>query len=329
MYASGIGKSQIARILNAEGIPNPTEYKRQQGIRWHRQTDTERSSLWQYFSIADILNNEVYIGHMVQGKYASVSYKTHQNKPQPKENWIRVENTHAPIIEKELWDKVQDIINSRAKSGWNGQIGMFARKAKCLYCGYTMASSKSNGRHYLQCSSRRIKADACTGGFIGQKELEDTVLTELHDMIEKYLDMDSAEEQIQLQDEKKRQMDGLRKELQQMESKLGNLDKTLKLLYEDRAQGILSPEEYVRLSETFRKDAITYEGMINTLKEKIAVFEAEKDEKRNKRELLEQFANIKKLNYDIVNTLIDYIEVGRREGHYRNGKVPVVIHWRF
>lgn len=329
MYASGIGKSQIARTLNEERIPNPTEYKRLQGIRWRRQTDTTRSSLWQYFSVADILQNEVYIGHMVQGKYESVSYKTHKNKPRPKEKWIRVENTHAPIIEKELWDKVQDILNSRTKSGWNGQVGMFARKTKCLYCGYAMASAKTNGRHYLKCSSRMIKEGACKGGFIGQKELEGTVLEELHKVIANYLDMEAAAQQLQIKDEKKKKKENLQKELHQLENKQENLDKTIKTLYIDRVQGVITLEEYLKLSESFKEDAKMIEGRIIALKGKIDEIEALKEEEKNKKEILEQFANITELNYDIVNTLIDYIEVGKREGHYKTERVPVIIHWRF
>ena len=50
-----------------------------------------------------MLTNEIYIGNMVQGKYGSISYKTKQNKPRPKEEWIRTEGTHEPIIEQELW----------------------------------------------------------------------------------------------------------------------------------------------------------------------------------------------------------------------------------
>lgn len=329
MYAEGIGKSQIARILNAEGIPNPTEYKRQKGIRWRRPTDTQRGTLWQYFSIADILQNEVYIGNMVQGKYGSVSYKTHQNKPRPKEEWIRVENTHAPIIEQELWDKVQDMISRRTKPGWNGQAGIFARKVKCMYCGYTMASCKTGERHYLKCSSRSIKQDACIGGFIGQKELADTVLQQLREMIMRYLDMDAAEQQMQMQSEQREAIERLKGELTKYENKVVNTDKTLKTLYQDRVDGIISPQEYARLAEGFRNDGKMQEDRILALKAQIADLEAQKADERTKREMLEQFADIEELNYDIVNTMIDYIEVGRRDGHYRSGKVPTVIHWRF
>ena len=97
------------------GIPNPTEYKRLHGLRY-KQPTRKNSTLWKYFAISDMLTNEIYIGNMVQGKYGSVSYKTKQNKPRPKEEWYRVEGTHEPIIDRELWDRVQSMVAEKSKT---------------------------------------------------------------------------------------------------------------------------------------------------------------------------------------------------------------------
>ena len=79
-----------------------------------------------------MLINEIYIGNMVQGKYGSVSYKTKQNKPRPKSEWYIVEGTHEPIIDRELWDRVQALIEQRAKPFDIGTIGLFAEKPGVL-----------------------------------------------------------------------------------------------------------------------------------------------------------------------------------------------------
>lgn len=114
LFSQGYGKTAIARMLNDRGIPNPTEYKRLHGLRY-KQPTRKNSTLWKYFAISDMLTNEIYIGNMVQGKYGSVSYKTKQNKPRPKEEWYRVEGTHEPIIDRELWDRVQSMVAEKAK----------------------------------------------------------------------------------------------------------------------------------------------------------------------------------------------------------------------
>ena len=127
-----------------------------------------KSQTWEYYAISDMLINEIYIGNMVQGKYGSVSYKTKQNKPRPKDQWYIVEGTHEPIIDRDLWDKVQSLISQKAKPFTTGEIGIFARKARCMNCGYIMRSSKqADGRRYLCCPTRHVAKDACEGAFIG------------------------------------------------------------------------------------------------------------------------------------------------------------------
>lgn len=114
MFASGISKINIAKILNGRNVPNPSEYKRLKGFKFNKANE-DQSKLWKYFTVNSILHNEVYIGNLIQGKYGSISYKTKKSKPKPKEEWIRVEKTHEPIIEKEMWENVQNIMKNRTK----------------------------------------------------------------------------------------------------------------------------------------------------------------------------------------------------------------------
>jgi len=178
LFTKGYGKTAIARMLNDRGIPNPTEYKRRHGLLT-QPPGRKYGTLWKYPAIADMLQNEMYIGNMVQGKYGSVSYKTKRNRPRPKEQWYRVECTHEPIIDQEVWDMAQAMLRARAKPFSSGEIGIFAKKAVCANCGYTLRSSKNRGRHYLLCATRRISRDACPGAFISVEKLEEIVLREL------------------------------------------------------------------------------------------------------------------------------------------------------
>lgn len=331
MFASGMGKTSIARNLNERGIPNPTEYKRIKGLRWRRTNDTERSKLWHYYVIAEILINEVYIGNLVQGKYESISYKTQKCKPRPKEKWIRVENTHAPIIERELWDKVQKLIKQKSKPGWNGEIGIFAGKVRCQYCGYIMSRNRNTAHNsnYLRCNSRLLKADVCKGGFIGEVELTKVILEELNSMIKNYLDLEQAEKQVYIESSKEKKLISLDRELQTHLSKKQSVNDVIKSLYQDRVDGIISPEDFTELSESFKRDMELTKKRIVELEQEIHNLRNQEVNEKSKRELLESFANITELNRNVMDTLIDYIEVGKREGHYKNASVPVTIHWKF
>lgn len=191
LFSQGYGKTAIARILNERQIPNPTEYKRLHGLHC-RQPGQAAGTLWKYSTIADMLENELYIGNMVQGKYGSVSYKTKQNRPRPQSEWYRVENTHDPIIDRRLWDKVQALRAQKAKPFAAGTIGLFAGKARCHACGYVMRSTTTRGRRYLQCPNHHISENACPGAFISVDRLEQTVLHELLCLSEQYLEPDEV-----------------------------------------------------------------------------------------------------------------------------------------
>lgn len=326
LFSQGMGKSAIARYLNEKGIPNPTEYKRLHGLRY-QLPKTKQCTLWKYFSIADMLVNEIYIGNMVQGKYGSVSYKSKKNKPIPKEQWIRVEGTHEPIIDMDLWNTVQQMIKQKAKPFSNGEIGIFAKKAKCMYCGYVMRSTKTKDRRYLKCATKNACKDACIGSFISVPVLEKYVLSELKSLSEKYLDMNELEKNVvfnQKLDEKKQILENQLKEYQ---AKMINCSTGIKTLYLDKVKGILTEDDFIQLSADLHKDKGTYESLINELSSQIAEIEARQTHTANNKELLEEYLSLEHLTHDIVNQLIDCIIVGRRDPETK--EIPIEINWKF
>ena len=326
LFAQGYGKTTIARILNDRGIPNPTEYKRLHGLRY-QQPKTKNSTLWKYFAISDMLINEIYIGNMVQGKYGSVSYKTKQNKPRPKSEWYIVEGTHEPIIDRELWDRVQALISQRAKPFDIGTIGLFARKARCANCGYTMRSSKNRGKHYLQCSNRHVAKDACIGSFISVDKLEQLVTRELNRLAAEYLDKDELEQNIEFSDNLQGQKNRLLSDIAVYEKKVAEYSKGIRELYMDKVKGLISESDYAEMSTEFTADRDRLERVIADGQKQLSEIEEKIAAGDNRHELIEQYTNLEHLTREIVETLIDYISVSKRIPGTRD--VPIEIHWSF
>ena len=243
LFSQGYGKTAIARMLNDRGIPNPTEYKRLQGLRY-KQPKMKNSTLWKYFAISDMLKNQIYIGNMVQGKYGSISYKTKQNKPRPKEEWFIVEGTHEPIIDRELWDKVEDLQKQKIKPFITGNIGLFANKVRCANCGYIMRSSKSRGNHYLQCSNRHIAKDACIGAFVSVDKLEQTVIMELHRLSAEYLDKEMLVHNIDIHNDLEEQKSRISLDIAAYEKKIEEYTKGIRELYFDKLRGLISERDF-------------------------------------------------------------------------------------
>lgn len=330
LFSQGYGKTAISRMLNDRGIPNPTEYKRLHGLRY-KQPTSKNSTLWKYFAIADMLVNEIYIGNMVQGKYGSVSYKTKQNKPRPKEKWYRVEGTHEPIIDRALWDRVQMMVAERAKPFAVGTVGLFAKKARCANCGYVMRSSKTaperGGKHYLQCSNRHIAKDACIGSFISVDKLEQLVIDELNRLSAEYLDKDELERKIEFCNNLHEQKKRILADIETYRKKVEELSKGIRELYMDKVRGLITKADYLEMSEEFTTDRDRIELLIADSEKQVSAIEEKIAVGDNRRELIEQCTNLKHLNREMVETLIDYVSVGKRIPGTRD--IPIEIHWNF
>lgn len=326
LFSQGYGKTAIARMLNDRGIPNPTEYKRLHGLRY-QQPKMKNSTLWKYFAIADMLTNEIYIGNMVQGKYGSVSYKTKQNKPRPRQQWYVVEGTHQPIIDRELWDRVQALVAQRAKPFNVGTIGLFARKARCANCGYIMRSSKNNGRHYLKCSSRHVAKEACIGSFISVDKLERLVIDELNRLSTEYLDKDELERSIEFCGNLKEQKARLNTDLATYRKRVEEYSKGIRDLYMDKVKGLISESDFADMSKGFSTERDRLERVIADSEKQLTELDEKIAVGNNRRELIEKYTNLEHLTREIVEILIDYISVGKRIPGTRD--VPVEIHWNF
>ena len=106
MRLQGMSSNKIAKLLNEEKIPSPAEYYYQQREDddpiWHQH-------LWGRTTVDHILQNPMYLGHMVQLKQTTVSHKNHQKVMKDESEWAVVENTHEPIITQEIWDRCREI----------------------------------------------------------------------------------------------------------------------------------------------------------------------------------------------------------------------------
>jgi len=326
LYSQGYGKNSIARILNDRGIPSPSEYKRLQGLKC-RQSMAEKSKFWNCCTIHHILRDEIYIGNMVQGRHESASYKTKQLRSRPKEQWYIVKGTHEPIIETELWNIVQDRIKQRTRPFANGIIGLFAYKAKCMNCGHAMRSFKNREKHYLRCSTKVLSKNACIGSFISVDRLEQFVLSELKRLSQIYLNKDNIENQIEIFENFEQQKINLQSKIKDYQKKLDSYTKALRETYLDKINGIITKEDYIDFSNNFNSEKEKIENLISETENKILVIEDKISNSYNRKKIIEQYANVEKLNREDVEKLIDCIYVGKREN--RTKENPIEIHWTF
>ena len=324
LYNQGYGKTAIARQLNDEGIPNPTQYKVKKGIAY-RTPPNKLGTLWKYFSVDDVLHNEMYIGNMVQGKYESISYKSKKNKPKPKEDWVIIKGTHEPIIDIDLWNSVQSKIKENYKPFSGGKIGLFAKKCKCKYCGYTLKTSKSHNDRYLRCPTRQVDKSSCQGSFISENVVKKVVLKEINSLTEQYLNIDQLEENIILK-QFRNEKEELKKEIAKHQVIIDNQSRAIKVSYMDKINGIISEEQFIEFNSDFSRNIEEQKKIIANKKLKLAELENEQETLKSKRELLQKYVNVTELTREMIDNLIDYIEVGAKDPITK--KKTIEIHWK-
>lgn len=327
--AEGYGIQKIARKLNQQGIPNPSTYKELKGIPYKRPA-TQTGSYWKYYSVERILKNEVYIGNMVQGRQRNFSYKSDKKVNIPKKEWIVVENTHEPIISRELWDKVQQELKHRTKGSVTpGSIGAFSRKLYCKKCGHTLRSFKSHDKRYFRCPTRLFFLGDCDGCYISYEKLEKAVLIELNQLIEKYLDKDELEKGLSIQKEYNMRIEKIKTDIQRCETILKKRNLHIEQMYEDRLNGIIKPEEFVAFSDKILKEIESIKAEIEAFQSQINQLEKEANMADTKRtaQILRKYINIEKLDRPIVDAIIDHIVITRRNPETKQQEIE--IFWNF
>lgn len=317
------GKSVIGitKNLNALGIPNPSEYKRQKGFNY-KHTNRNNDGLWCDSTVRRMLRNQMYIGNMVQGKNTNLSYKIKKCRAKPKEEWIIVEGTHEPIIDKETFEKAQSLFNRNTRtSPKKTEVDLFSGFVKCADCHRAMSKKVNNHAYgvykYYRCvtTSKKSKT-ACSPHSIRIDVLEKTVLSSIQNMIDTAVELEKILDKINKQAAKNG--DTLtKKALDKLKSDRESIKKMSLDLYPDYKANIITLDEYTTLKENMA-------SKIADLNIKIAEYEktieSEKSAQVNQSDFIKkftQFGKIDKLTRPILCELVDSILV------HKNGDITI------
>lgn len=322
-YAEGMGKNRIALTLNEMGIPSPARYRLMNyppKKKHSREYANRIMGMWSVQSITTILMNPLYCGHMAQGKRTYVSYKNAKQVKIGQEDWIVVENTHEPIIEQELFDRVQELLKIRAKpSNFTGKVYLFSGLLKCADCKRTMDRStnrKRNGDPYYfyRCSThfRRLKT-ACTTHIIPEKALEEAVLASVKSQIAVAANVDTILKNMNVDKRRMAQMDVIERQIATAEKQIADTE-TLKMgLYADLKHGILTEDEYISLKSNYTSQLEQFSMVVQSLNEEKQKLDEQEELQNSWVERFRQYGNIDTLTRELVVALIERIYI--HEGH--------------
>lgn len=302
MAKDGYSPHQIAETLAVRHIPTPLEYR-------GRKTDGKCE--WHTGTVSKILRNEVYLGKTLQGKTNKPSFKSSYIYNVPKSDWICVENTHTPLVDKETWEIVRKKMQSRARKREKGFVNIFSGIAKCADCGHNMTTVPSRKKGTvcnLACGSYKSRGkEVCSNHFIDYGLLYNIVLQEIKFWISR---ADGDIRTIEEEAVREKYNSTVIGEVNKSKRRMQEVTLLIKKIYEDFSFGRISEEMYKKLSEEYEAE---YKSLKITAKAAKNQLHPENNSSYDFPALINEMRAAETLSDTLLKNLIECIEVEQGE----------------
>lgn len=317
MKLHGMSQDAIAGKLNRDGILSPMEYKNSRGINFRTAFRVKAASGWSPVAVRRILENEVYIGNLVQGRQSTPNHKVKKSIRKDKGDWVRVEKNHEPVVSERDFAVVQKLLGMDTRTAPDKEgVYLLSGIAVCGDCGAPMVRKVSsvNGKRYCYyiCSGHKA-GGSCGPHRIPVQALEDAVFVLLKRHIGCILDLERVLEYagtVPFRDLDVRKLEERREKL------LGEAERCRELrmmLYEDMKDGVITKEDYVEFHAAYEargKEAQEAAGKAE--REIRAVLEGDEDKYRWI-SYFKEYRDIGELTRNVVVALISEVRVYDRE----------------
>ncbi len=315
MALDGMSCRKIAATLNDEGIPTPATY-----ANLPVGNPGPYTGLWSSERISDMLQNETYIGNMVQGRMVKVNYKSKKCLRQPREKWVIVENTHEPLVDRETFQKVRLLVESRKHTRSRTYDFLLKGLIFCHECGYPLATlNRKNAageeRLFFVCRTyqRFTKAGVCTCHSIKEQTVTEAVLAKVREVCQAYLNPNDLLPMAQKAVEDARAADSTEAEIQALRNRIDTMTANLDRMYMDKLSGILSENDFQRIYLKVKADRAKLEEQLKELeKKKESPAKAEDEAKA----LVQRFLDSACTSRELLVSLIERIELSEDKQLY-------------
>ncbi len=321
MTLDGYGTEQIATIFSEEKILAPIAYWREKGVNRPGKSKLRGPYMWNSSTITHILSLQEYCGDILNFKTYSKSYKNKKRLANDRENWVIFQDVHEPIIERAVFEQVQQKRGKiRKRRTHEGERNMFSGLLVCADCGHNLHFHFNQGNpdiKYFNCSNYKGNRGTCTSThYVRVDFLEQVVLGEIR-RLTKFASQFEDEfvkavighsQQAEATDRKLKE-----KELKALQARDEELDGLFERIYEDNVSGKLSDDRFARMSRRYEEEQ-------KELAEKIKALRAEIDKQNSQSmttdmfiSLVRKYTRARKLTPRMLNELIEKIEVFNAE----------------
>lgn len=334
----GHGPNFIRRRLEEREIPCPTWWNRERGLRnvrtkWEKKDPENGKYIWDFSVIKDLLMNPAYAGATASQKkdYRFKIGAIGEKKPQ---DWIVVEDTHEPLVDRTSFDIVQEKLKSRQRPRQGGQPSLFAGLLKCGECGKSLTVRYTNAKRPQQiyaCKTyNAFGKHHCTQHRVDYETLYSLVLNKIRQCARAAL-MDGEAVAGRLTDtceaEKKGQREGLERSLAKDGERVEMLEKMVLRLYEDMVAGRISEENFNLLLEKTQKEQAELKARVEEGRKRLEDETRLAVDARQWVESIQEYKDITELDAATLNRLIKEIVVHEAIDSDKTRHISMEIHF--
>ena len=324
---------QIARTLCEDDVLIPRAYRAMKKGTLETSTGFKFPTDWVAKNVKMILENQVYLGHMVSHKTQTKSFKNKKPVAVPKEEWIIVRNTHEAIIDEETFELVQKFISVKKQPNKTGRPNIFVGLVKCPDCGRNMAFSNPNGREpRFRCRTYVRNSNLCTTHAISYEALQQIVMSDIQKHIKNMeaLGDQFIQEMHELSEKGgSKKIKQFEKDLEVAEKRIAEIDSVIMKLFEQNALGKISDERFEKMSSAYESEQKELAQKRDELRTKIRAEEKKTQSTNQFLETIRKYETATELNRSMLVELIDSIYVYQAEGTGKDRKQRVEINYRF
>ena len=321
MTIEGYGSEQIASALEQDGILTPRAYWASKGINRPGKAKELSPTHWNCSSIVKILSLQEYCGDILNFKTYSKSYKLKKRIENDRENWVVFSDVHTPIIERSVWEQVQEKRgNQRIRQTSDGEVNMFSGLLVCADCGHNLHYHFNQGNpeiKYFNCSNYKGNRGTCESThYVRVDFLEQVVLGEIHRLTKfasKYERQFAEAVMGHSQKAAQSERQAMQKEIYALQARDKELDTLFERIYEDNVSGKLSDDRFAKMSRREEDEQKELSEKIKKLRSEI-----EKQSSRSMTTdmfigLVHKYTRARNLTPRMLNELIEKIEVFNAE----------------
>lgn len=329
---AGKGPIQIAKILTADKVLTVKAYY----AKRDGKPMPDNLYRWDYKSIAGILERPEYTGCTVNFKTYSKSHKLKKRLQNAPENQRIFPNTQPPIIEEQVFERVQELRANKRRPTKTGRQGLFSGLLYCADCGEKLYFCTTNSftpkqEHYV-CSNYKSNTGTCSAHFIREETLKLFVRQRIFDVTAMFIDDIQGFQKIVYQQkftEAEKAVKRQKKELEQERKRIAELDRIFKRIYEDDINGTISHERFLKLSAEYEAEQKELTEFVQKEQAAVNTYEQDKSDFDSFAAIIRKYVGIRELTPTIVNEFVKKIIIhapDKSSGHRRQ-KIQIV--WNF